>query len=100
MVLYYLMDNNLDNFSKEEELQNGIKNLEKAKCNFYELKCKNYTLEEQSIINILKRNSSITQKNIANEINKSLRTVKTYMIEMQKKGLIEGKNSKKKGNTL
>lgn len=31
------------------------------------------------------------------KINKSLRTVKTYMAEMQEKGLIERKNSKKNG---
>ena len=61
------------------------------------LKCKNCTLEEQAIINILKINPMITQENIAIQINKSLRTVKTYMSEMQKKGLIERKNSKKSG---
>ena len=61
------------------------------------LKCKNYTLEEQAIINILKTNPTITQENIAIKINKSLRTVKTYMSEMQKKGMIQRKNSKKSG---
>ena len=61
------------------------------------LKCKNYTLEEQAIINILKTNPTITQENIAIQINKSLRTVKTYMSEMQKKGMIQRKNSKKSG---
>lgn len=34
------------------------------------------------------------------EINKSLRTVKTYMAEMKKKGLIERKNGKKNGEWL
>ena len=61
------------------------------------LKCKNCTLEEQAIINILKTDPTITQENIAMQINKSLRTVKTYMSEMQKKGLIGRKNSKKSG---
>ena len=65
-----------------------------------DLKCKNCTLEEQAIINILKDNSMITQENIAIQINKSLRTVKTYMSEMQKKGLIERKNSKKSGEWI
>lgn len=36
------------------------------------------------------------QEEIANQINKSLRTVKTYIVEMQGNGLIE-KNSKKNG---
>lgn len=57
----------------------------------------NRTLEEQAIINILKDNPNTTQDEIAKQINKSVRTVKTYMAEMQEKGLIERKNSKKNG---
>ncbi len=56
-----------------------------------------YTLEEQAIINIIKNNPSITQEEIAGIINKSLRTVKTRMTEMQNKGLITRKNGKKNG---
>lgn len=56
-----------------------------------------YSIEEQAIIKILKENPSITQEEIAIRINKSLRTTKTYMIEMQRRGLIERKNSKKTG---
>ncbi len=72
-----------------------IDNIKKS--NDSNLKCKNYTLEEQAIINILETNPTITQENIALQINKSLRTVKTYMSEMQKKGMIERKKSKKNG---
>lgn len=61
------------------------------------LKCKNYTLKEQAIINILKTNPATTQEEISRQINKSVRTVKTYMAEMQEKGLIERKNGKKNG---
>ena len=64
------------------------------------LKCKNCTLEEQAIINILKGNSATTQKEIAVQINKSLRTVKAYMAGMQEKGLIERKNGKKNGKWI
>ena len=46
----------------------------------------NCTLEEQAIINILKANPNIKQEEIAEQINKSLRTVKTRMMEMQEKG--------------
>ena len=56
---------------------------------FYVSKCKNCTLEEQAIINILKVNPTTTQEEIAKQINKSPRTVKTRMMEMQEKGLIE-----------
>ena len=45
----------------------------------------------------MKTNPTTTQEEIAKQINKSLRTVKTYMAEMQEKGLIERKNGKKNG---
>lgn len=61
------------------------------------LKCKNYTLEEQAIINILKNNPTITQDEIAKEINKSLRTVKSRMAQMKEKGIIERKKGKRNG---
>ena len=54
-------------------------------------------MEEQAIINIIKSNATITQPEIAKEINKSIRTVKTRMMEMQEKGLIERKNGKRNG---
>ena len=62
-----------------------------------ETKASNQTLEEQAIINILKEDPTTTQEEIATKINKSVRTVKNYMSEMQDKGLIERKNSKKNG---
>lgn len=64
------------------------------------LKCKICTLEEQSIINLLKANPGITQESIAKEINKSVRTVKSYMLEMKQKGLIERKNGRKAGHWI
>ena len=51
-----------------------------------------YTLEEQAIINILKINPSATQEEIAEQIGKSLRTVKTRMSEMKEKSFIEKAN--------
>jgi DNA-binding MarR family transcriptional regulator len=58
-------------------------------------KCKICTLEEQAIINIIKSNPMIKQEEIANMINRSLKTVKTRMNEMQEKGLIARKNGKR-----
>ena len=72
-----------------------IDNIQSANEN--NLKGNNCTLEEQAIINILKINPRATQEEIANQINKSVRTIKTYMAAMQEKGLIERKNSKKNG---
>ena len=51
-------------------------------------KRKDCTLEEQAILNAIRENSTIKQEEIAHIIGKSLRTVKTRMIEMQEKGLI------------
>ena len=64
------------------------------------LKGKNCTLEEQAIINILKVNPRATQEEIAIQIGKSVRTVKTYMAEMQRKGLMQRKNGKKNGEWI
>lgn len=72
-----------------------IDNIQSANVN--NLKSNNCTLEEQAIINILKVNPRATQEEIAVQINKSLRTVKTYMSEMQEKGLIERINGKRNG---
>lgn len=60
----------------------------------------NCTLEEQAIINIIIDNPSIKQEEIALKINKSLRTVKNYMNNMQEKGLIERKNGKRNGEWI
>ncbi len=59
-----------------------------------------YTLEEQAIINIIKNNESIKQEEIANLIGKSVRTVKTIMMNMQQKGLIKRNNGKRNGKWI
>ena len=82
---YYNAKGTLDTY--KDELKKNENNLKSNNC----------TLEEQAIINILKINPATTQEEIAVQINKSLRTVKTYMAEMQEKGLIERKNGKKNG---
>lgn len=63
-------------------------------------KHQNYTLEQQAIINAIRENQNITQKEISNIINKSLRTVKTIMIDMQDKKLIARKNGKRDGQWI
>ena len=54
-------------------------------------------MEEQAILNVIKENQTIKQEEIAQIVGKSLRTVKTRMIEMQEKGLITRKNGKRNG---
>ena len=65
-----------------------------------DLKSNSLTLEEQAIINIIKDNPTIKQAEIAKQINKSLRTVKTRMLEMQEKGIIVRENGKKNSEWL
>ena len=80
------------------ELKNRYAHIENEQSeNFESFSYNDCTLEEQAIINILRNNSTITQEDISKHINKSLRTIKTHMIEMQKKGLIERKNGKRDG---
>ena len=67
------------------------------KDNVEEIKSNSLSLEEQAILNVIKNNPSIKQEEIATLINKSLRTIKKYMFEMQEKGLIERKNGKRDG---
>ena len=60
-------------------------------------KCNNCTLEELAIINELIKKPEITQKELANIIGKSERTIKTRTVEMQDKGLICRENGKRNG---
>ena len=60
-----------------------------------DIKGNSISLEEQAIINLIRTNPTINQEEIAKKVNKSLRTIKTRMKEMQSKGLIVRENSKR-----
>lgn len=60
-------------------------------------KCKNCTLEELAILKEIAKNPSITQKQLAEALGKSERTVKTRTVEMQEKDLIRRENGKRNG---
>ena len=64
-------------------------------------KCQNGTLEmsleESAIINALKNNPALTQKQISELVGKSERTIKRCTVEMQEKGLIARENGKRNG---
>lgn len=65
-----------------------------SKCQNDTLKC---TLEELSVINILKVNAKTKQEDIAAQIGKSLRTVKRIMASLSEKGVITRENGKRNG---
>ncbi len=87
---FYNLLTNANNELKNRYIH--IDNVQSDKIN--NSKYNNCTLEEQAIINILKINSRTTQGEIAKQINKSVRTVKTYMARMQEKRLIKRENGK------
>ena len=82
------------------ELKNRYTHIDYIQENNEEIKTENYTIEELAIINILKENSKVKQEEIAEQIGKSLRTIKSRMIEMQEKGLIARKNGKRNGEWI
>lgn len=61
------------------------------------LKCKNCTLEEAAVLRIVQKNPTVTQKEIATEIGKSERTVKTITVNLQEKGILQRVNGKRNG---
>ena len=60
-------------------------------------KCKNCTLEEAALLRIVQKKPTATQKDIAAEIGKSERTVKTITVNLQKKGILQRVNGKRNG---
>ena len=60
-------------------------------------KCKNCTLEEAAVLRIVQKNPTATQKEIAAEIGKSERTVKTITVNLQEKGILQRVNGKRNG---
>ena len=75
-------------FDKQSVIQSATSN---------DSKCKNCTFEELAIIQEIKKNPAITQRELASAIGKSERTVKTRTVEMQEKGLIIRENGKRNG---
>ena len=60
-------------------------------------KCKNCTLEEVALLRIVQKKPSATPKEIAAEIGKSERTVKSITIALQEKNILRRVNGKRNG---
>lgn len=65
-----------------------------TKCNICTLDC---TLEETAVLNCIKSNPKVTQKEIASIVRKSERTVKTITASLVEKGIIVRKNGRRNG---
>ena len=65
-----------------------------SKCKSCTLDC---TLEELALLKAIAFNPTITQKELANVIGKSERTIKTRTVELQKKGYLHRENGKRNG---
>jgi predicted HTH transcriptional regulator len=76
----------VENDEDENKVQNKV-----------QIKGKNCTLIEQAVIDFVAARPQATQKQIADAVNKSERTIKTIMQGLQEKGLIKRTGSKKTG---
>jgi predicted HTH transcriptional regulator len=77
---------NLNYSNEENKVQNKV-----------QIKCNDCTLDEQAIIKFISKKPQATQKAIAEVVGKSERTIKTLMIGLQEKRIIERSGSKKTG---
>ena len=81
-------------YVEEDAAESQSAKIEVSKCKNCTLEC---TMEELAIMKILKENPSITQKKLAKSIEKSERTVKDRMINLQEKNYIRRVNGKRYG---
>ena len=73
--------------------------LEAPKCNENGQNCTlDCTLDETLVLNLLKQNPQMTQKQLAQEINKSERTIKTITSKLEEKGIISREGGKRFGH--
>lgn len=81
-----------------ETVQSAKETVQSANSALYQLpKSHNCTLEEAAVLRIVKQNPTATQKEIAAEIGKSERTVKSLTVALQEKGILKRTGSKRDG---
>lgn len=83
---------------KDTPIQNETNDFQSANSALYpSSKCKNCTLEELALLRIVKEYPSITQKEMAEKIGKSERTLKSLTVVLQEKGLLRRVGGKRDG---
>ena len=93
---YELKNRNLQIDEIEKEAIQSAKqtDMDIPKCKNCTLDC---TLEEIAVLNYLKEKPNATQKEIAQHIGKSERTVKSMTVNLSERGIIERKNGRRNG---
>ncbi|MCM1399390.1 MAG: Fic family protein [Clostridium sp.] len=79
---------------RTEHFQEQSARMMNSKCQNGTLNC---TLEEIAILNLIKENPKITQKEIAEKTAKSERSIKRRTVELQEKGILRRENGKRNG---
>lgn len=84
----------IDEIEKEAIQSAKQTDMDIPKCKYCTLDC---TLEEIAVLNYLKEKPNATQKEIAQHIGKSERTVKSMTVNLSERGIIERKNGRRNG---
>ena len=84
----------IDEIEKEAIQSAKQTDMDISKCKNCTLDC---TLEEIAVLNYLKEKPNATQKEIAQHIGKSERTVKSMTVNLSERGIIERKNGRRNG---
>ena len=84
----------IDEIEKEAIQSAKQTDMDIPKCKTCTLDC---TLEEIAVLNYLKEKPNATQKEIAQHIGKSERTVKSMTVNLSERGIIERKNGRRNG---
>ena len=84
----------IDEIEKEAIQSAKQTDMDIPKCKYCTLDC---TFEEIAVLNYLKEKPNATQKEIAQHIGKSERTVKSMTVNLSERGIIERKNGRRNG---
>ena len=82
-------------WKKQIDTESAKKNIQSA--NTSVSKCKDCTLEELAVLKIIEKKATATQKEIAVQIGKSERTIKTLTKRLSDRGFIRRENGKRNG---
>ncbi len=96
---YYRSAERRDAQSANNDAQSANNDAQSANtASLLSLKCKNCTLEEVALLRVIIGNNTATQKDIALEIGKSERTVKSITVRLQAAGILKRVDGRRYGH--